>query len=254
MKWRIIIDFPKDGYRNMAIDEALVLSVKKKGNPTLRLYSWLEESISFGYNQRIREILDIEKCLKEGILFVRRPTGGGIVLHSVDFTYSISVPVGFFKDIKEGYLFIQGIIKEFFNSIGIEVTLFTEIRKPNLRGICLSEPNFSDIVVEGRKICGLAVRKVREGVLYQGYMLLYHPGNSIRCILDKEGKDKIRNNSVSLVDLINDFSVEDVINRMVNLFTQKCNAVIGKLDEVEDELATTLEVEKYSTEEWNFSK
>lgn len=72
---------------NMAIDEALLQRAKV---PSLRLYRWDHPALSFGY---FGKFADVETHAKARDL-VRRWTGGGIVLHGADLTYSIIIPAG----------------------------------------------------------------------------------------------------------------------------------------------------------------
>src|SRR6059036_393679 len=73
---------------NMAIDETLLHNAPRIGKPVLRFYSWSEPAASFGYFQRIA---DVAKATSLRPL-VRRPTGGGIVPHDCDWTYSLVFP------------------------------------------------------------------------------------------------------------------------------------------------------------------
>src|SRR5213596_944987 len=70
---------------NMAIDEALLDSVAV---PSIRFYRWRSSALSFGYFGRFAQVADYaaERDL------VRRWTGGGIVFHGEDLTYSIVIP------------------------------------------------------------------------------------------------------------------------------------------------------------------
>ena len=72
---------------NMAIDEALLDSVAV---PSIRFYRWRSSALSFGYFGRFADVADYagERDL------VRRWTGGGIVFHEEDLTYSIVIPPG----------------------------------------------------------------------------------------------------------------------------------------------------------------
>jgi lipoyl(octanoyl) transferase len=70
---------------NMAIDEALLESVAV---PAIRFYRWKSPALSFGYFGRFANAAD---CAAERDL-VRRWTGGGIVFHGEDLTYSIIIP------------------------------------------------------------------------------------------------------------------------------------------------------------------
>ena len=70
---------------NMAIDEALLETAVV---PTIRFYHWHSAALSFGY---FGKFSDVAIYATERDL-VRRWTGGGIVFHGDDLTYSIVIP------------------------------------------------------------------------------------------------------------------------------------------------------------------
>jgi lipoate-protein ligase A len=74
----------------MALDEALLEAMSRLGKPLLRLYGWTEPAASFGYFQKY---VEVERATLLRPL-VRRPTGGGIVPHDADWTYSLAFPAG----------------------------------------------------------------------------------------------------------------------------------------------------------------
>jgi lipoate-protein ligase A len=76
---------PRSAAINMAIDEALLETAKI---PSIRFYRWNSPALSFGYFGRFADVADYapERDL------VRRWTGGGIVFHGNDLTYSIIIP------------------------------------------------------------------------------------------------------------------------------------------------------------------
>src|SRR5665213_1648503 len=75
---------------NMALDEALLENVVRIGKPVLRFYGWTEPAATFGYFQKFSEV---ERATQLRPL-IRRPTGGGIVPHDADWTYSAVFPPG----------------------------------------------------------------------------------------------------------------------------------------------------------------
>jgi len=87
--WRLLNTKNNSAAMNMAIDEALMSSQNGDALPALRFYGWTHPSFSFGYFQNIPEEVDMQKCNERGIDMVRRPTGGGTVIHSWDQTYSV---------------------------------------------------------------------------------------------------------------------------------------------------------------------
>src|SRR5438093_4604543 len=76
---------PHSAAVNMAIDEALLESATV---PSIRFYRWRSPALSFGY---FGKFADVAIYASERDL-VRRWTGGGIVLHEDDLTYSIVIP------------------------------------------------------------------------------------------------------------------------------------------------------------------
>src|SRR5207253_2699926 len=76
---------PKPAAINMAVDETLYLAAER---PVLRSYRWARPSVSFGYFTPWKEVA----MRYAGRDLVRRWTGGGIVEHGQDFTYSLVYP------------------------------------------------------------------------------------------------------------------------------------------------------------------
>src|SRR6267142_4414718 len=86
--WHLLQSGPGQFAFNMALDEALLESMPRLGQPVLRFYSWSEPAASFGYFQKFREIERLTQLRP----LVRRPTGGGLVPHDRDWTYSLVFP------------------------------------------------------------------------------------------------------------------------------------------------------------------
>src|SRR5882724_9689758 len=75
---------PRSAAMNMAIDEALLECAQV---PSIRFYRWDHAALSFGYSGRFA---DVSSYAAQRDL-VRRWTGGGIVFHEDDLTYSIVI-------------------------------------------------------------------------------------------------------------------------------------------------------------------
>ena len=128
-KWRLLDDSPDGAARNMAVDEALLASVAETGVPTLRLYGWTRPSLSLGYRRDpARDRLEprwLERADALGVDVVRRPTGGGAVLHSGDLTYAVvagcdssPIPGG----LQESYAWIRATLVAALRAAGIAAT------------------------------------------------------------------------------------------------------------------------------------
>src|SRR5437870_1278746 len=88
--WFLLQSGPGSFAFNMALDEALLEAMPRLGKPVLRFYSWTEPAASFGYFQKFRDVEQLTLLRP----LVRRPTGGGLVPHADDWTYSLVFPAG----------------------------------------------------------------------------------------------------------------------------------------------------------------
>jgi lipoyl(octanoyl) transferase len=147
---------------NMAIDEALLETVPM---PSLRFYCWQRPSLSFGYFGPFSDVAAEE--LRRDI--VRRWTGGGIVLHDHDLTYSIILPGGNARRRSARVLYteIHEAMREAFSSLNNRVALASN-DAPKISGACFANPVVADVLLDGRKIAGAAQRRTRAGLLHQG--------------------------------------------------------------------------------------
>ena len=77
---------------NMAIDESVQMHyLQNSAPPTLRVFRWVQPSISLGRFQSVEREIDSDRCQQLGVALVRRPTGGRAVYHRDEFTYSIVI-------------------------------------------------------------------------------------------------------------------------------------------------------------------
>ncbi|MBM4010047.1 MAG: biotin/lipoate A/B protein ligase family protein [Planctomycetota bacterium] len=83
-------DGPADGPANMAADELLAEEADRRGDPVMRFYSWTTPTVSIGAFQRLEEAAACPAIA--GLPIVRRPSGGGAILHGTDLTYAAAVP------------------------------------------------------------------------------------------------------------------------------------------------------------------
>jgi lipoate-protein ligase A len=147
---------------NMAVDEALL---ERASVPILRFYGWRGPSLSFGYFGRYADVAD--EAQHRAI--VRRWTGGGIVLHGEDLTYSLILPSTHFAAAQSSrtvYAHVHGAIQRAL-STSADVALAAE-NAPKISDACFANPVVADVLVSGRKIAGAAQRRTRAGLLHQG--------------------------------------------------------------------------------------
>jgi lipoate-protein ligase A len=150
----------------MALDEALLEAMPRLNHPILRFYGWTEPAASFGYFQKYTEVQTLTPLRP----LVRRPTGGGIVPHNADWTYSLVWPVAhpwYSLSAIESYRRVHEWIQAAFDKISLATELAVEAVKPG-PGQCFAGFERFDVLYHGRKIAGAAQRRTRQGLLVQG--------------------------------------------------------------------------------------
>jgi lipoate-protein ligase A len=151
---------------NMAIDEALLELAE---HPCIRFYRWDHPALSFGYFGRFNDVANAEKDRE----LVRRWTGGGIVLHDSDLTYSVVIPSTRMTKIAplDLYTQIHRAMCDVLVECGVGATL-VEGTPAKISDVCFANPVRADLVVDGKKIAGAAQRRTRRGLLQQGSIRL----------------------------------------------------------------------------------
>ena len=150
----------------MALDEALLESASSLGQPVLRFYGWTEPAASFGYFQKHADI----ECMTLLRPLVRRPTGGGLVPHDADWTYSLVFPPGhawYLLRAKDSYRRVHEWIQAAFARLNLATSLALASGK-RLPGQCFEGYEMSDVLWRGQKLAGAAQRRTRAGLLIQG--------------------------------------------------------------------------------------
>ena len=155
---------PHDAAMNMAIDETLLRAAT---SPTLRIYRWARPAVSFGY---FGKWADVVRAWPDREI-VRRWTGGGVVPHGEDVTYSIIVPRAhsfFAVGPRESYRAIHECVARVIDSASLALTA-----APQISVACFENPVEHDVLVANRKVAGAAQRRSKSGLLHQG---------SIQCV------------------------------------------------------------------------
>ncbi len=90
MRCRLLRDPPASGDWNMAVDEALLESAAGESQGALRFYAWRPATLSLGYFQQTRDRR--RHAASRACDIVRRPSGGGAILHDDELTYCLVTP------------------------------------------------------------------------------------------------------------------------------------------------------------------
>ncbi len=154
----------RPGPEAMAVDEWLLENAVE---PLLRIYQWGGDWASVGYFGKIDEA---RQAISQ-VDWVRRWTGGGMVDHRADWTYSLVVPHGEkLAAIRgaESYRWIHAALAGVLAGEGTAVRL-SDGHEETGAALCFENPVSHDpIGVGGRKLAGAGQRRTRHGLLHQG--------------------------------------------------------------------------------------
>ena len=228
-KWHIWRDGDRPPPVNMAVDELLLeKSEFLQGRILLRIYGWDRPSISIGYSQKYGAV-----SAESRYSVVRRPTGGGIVYHDWDLTYTVVVPclhpVESLDRVESYHVFHRAVlraIKVFGKQGNLADSPVSVSDRATMK--CFVTPTKYDVVCENRKMAGAAQRRTRKGILHQGSISL-----------EVSGGDR---NELS-EELIKGFAVEFNVEFEDFIVPSVFLAEAGILSSA-----------KFATDEWNKSK
>ena len=224
---------------NMAIDEALL---ELANIPSIRFYRWHSPALSFGYFGRFTDVCDYAAQRD----LVRRWTGGGIVLHGDDLTYSIIVPrndpvfagssMSIYENVHRALCEALSVIAKHADLLAVaavcdrrtiqdrsvhsweitgrEINATITDRRYN---DCFANPVRADVLVDGRKVAGAAQRRTRAGLLHQG--------------------------SIQQVDLVEDFA-----RHFAKELSENCSE--KRIDNELSDRAKEIAEKKYATQAW----
>jgi len=157
---------------NMAVDEVLLIHAER---PILRVYEWACPAVTFGYFERWETVSGNNPQQRWEL--VRRWTGGGVVEHGADWTYSVIVPRGHpFARLTAGESYrllheclVTALRRAECNAENAEsrITLAPTAAEKGSNA-CFENPARHDVLADGRKIAGAAQRRSRFGLLHQG--------------------------------------------------------------------------------------
>jgi len=217
--WRLLRDGPGAPGWNMAVDESLLRLAE---GPVLRVYEWNVPAVSLGYFQPVA-------VAPPGRPFVRRYTGGGLVDHAHDVTYTVAAPrahpLGVLST-AESYSRIHEAVAAALQEIGVEAVL-SPVCEEGDAAACFQKAVKFDVLHRGRKVAGAAQRRTRSGMLQQGSILL--PDSALNAALRER--------------------LPVAFGRV--LAFEIAGGSPGKLTDAEFALAQELEQDRYATEAWN---
>jgi lipoate-protein ligase A len=159
----------------MALDKMIFTRYLRDGIPVFRVYRWQAPSFTCGFSQDPGTELDLARCSSDGVEIAKRITGGGILFHHDEITYSfvcdkqdVREPQGIFVSYRE----ICGFLIRFYGSLGLAASFALESAGFKDRcaphELCSASHEKYDIVINGRKIGGNAQKRGRQALFQHG--------------------------------------------------------------------------------------
>lgn len=183
---RVFREAALDGPTNMARDEHLLHSDVYRP-AAIRIYAWAPPTISLGCFQRFAQVAELSAEVRE-LAVVRRPTGGGAILHDREVTYCLvvddSLPIARQPPVTL-YRLVHELWRDALAADGQSSEMAPDhLPMPSPRNgpfFCFQEPGRTDLIVGHDKLLGSAQRRIPGGVLQHGSLLLgrrfaAHPG------------------------------------------------------------------------------
>ncbi|MGB5912952.1 MAG: biotin/lipoate A/B protein ligase family protein [Promethearchaeia archaeon] len=252
-KWRFIPLQIKNGYWNMALDEAILKSViDRKSYYTIRFYKWSPSTVSIGLNQSLSAEVNLNIVKENCFNIVRRITGGGAVFHDEfgEITYSIVCSLKFLEKLNAKKVIEQFEIIE----TGIVNGLTYYGLKPE-KGII----HCPAIFLNGKKFSGNAQVRKKGYLLQHGtilleidpelmYSVLKAPHNVSRSKMVRSVYSKC----VGIREQLQNYDETDLLFSLKMGFESTLGIKLeeGNFTEFELNLARKLMMEKYSKDNW----
>lgn len=278
--WRFINSGARTPADNMAIDEAMLIAHSEgKTPPTVRFYGWEPATLSIGYFQKAEDEVEFGELRRQGIGFVRRPTGGRAVLHDRELTYSMIVSEQYPDmptTVNEAYRVLSEGLVHGFRRLGLQAQMVNlgaeeeKIKYVSTAGsaACFDSPSWYELVVEGRKIAGSAQTRSRGVILQHGSILLEMDVDQLFSLLrfsNERVKERLKasfhTKAVSIGDICRAMgrmpvSVEEAERAFREGIAEGLGVRLedGELTPYERELAEQLSAEKYGSDTWNLRR
>ena len=213
-QWHLVLDGRCPSKRNMARDAALFQSlIEKKHQGILRIYNWEEPAVTVGYHQKSFTLSDPNLTLP----ILKRPTGGGAVLHVDDITFSICAPSRgpFSRGIIDACGTISKIFARALRSCGLEVEMKGE--NTAFSDVCFMRSTLVELHLMGSKILGLALLRRSGCILFQGVMPL-RVDRDLSTRVFGDGNDP---GTPGICDRAPDFSQDEFVGFLLDSFSSQ---------------------------------
>ena len=257
--WHLIIDkTPQKGSWNMAVDDYMFQSLGEEATTYLRFYRWNEPTVSIGYSQKAAKVVNLDFCRRNGIDIVRRITGGKLVLHHKEVTYSVcsSDTDIFSQKLMDSYKLISEALNCCLYRMGIESHLAKGTASEYARGAmpCFAQPARDEIEMDGKKIIGSAQKRTGKKFIQHGSIPLEKEAELLISASQSGQKEpivKMTTLSEALGKKVDfDWAVEHFISGMSDYFRVRPTPRAFSTKELD--AIQKIQIERYENPDWTY--
>ncbi|WP_449277138.1 lipoate--protein ligase family protein [Leucobacter sp. GX24907] len=244
--WEILHERAVAPVLNAALDEVLTTAVGTgRRGPTLRIWEWNSPAVFIGSFQSVQNEVDEAQAAARGAQIVRRISGGGAMYMEPEasITYALYVPGDLVSGMTfaDSYAFLDEWVLEALKSLGIDA-----VYKP-----------LNDITSPHGKIGGAAQKRLGSGAVLHHVTMAYDMDPVAMTEVLRIGREKLSDKGTASaqkrVDPLRSqtgLAREEIIERLVDVFTQRHGGTAGTVSEEEWAEAERLVAEKFLSEEW----
>lgn len=185
--FKLIISQAASATYNMELDEKIFMRFLEDRIPVLRLYRWVRPSFTYGVYQDPQIEIDLKQCSLDGVDVAKRITGGGILFHHDEITYSFvcsKEDVGEPENVFVSYREICAFLINFYKSLGLSANFALESEsfkhKSAPSELCSNSYEKYDILINGKKIGGNAQKRKRQVIFQHGSIPISIDWNFVR--------------------------------------------------------------------------
>ena len=182
--WRLLPPVPLDPATQVALDETLTLAVGRGDRgPTLRFWGWNAPAVILGRFQSVRNEVNEDIAISEGIALVRRISGGGAMFVEPEgaITYSIYAPESMVDGLTfpESYALFDAWVIDALQELGVNAWYAP----------------LNDITSDGGKIGGAAQAR-RGGAVLHHTTMAYQMNTAQMARVLRIGQEKLSDKGV----------------------------------------------------------
>jgi len=259
--WHLIVEpAPLLGSWNMAVDEVFFRRTEEKPRTFLRFYQWERPTASLGYSQEAAKVVDTAFCAAHGIDIVRRMTGGKLVLHHREVTYSVasSDAAVFTETLRESYQLISRALLKGLSIMGLAARLAETSPPAYVKGTmpCFAFPARDEIEIGGKKIVGSAQKRTGARFLQHGSIPL-EKDEALLAAVSRPGESAESLGMTSLSEaLARPVDFDAAVGPLVQGFADFFGVTFERyaLTPADKEAVRALQASRYGAEDWTFRR